>query len=204
MDDPLDAFLNGELPLLCVEADGTMGSQSPRSRLLIPGAFNPIHDGHLGLARVAEQLIGDPAAFELSIANVDKPLTDADIRQRLPQFSGRAPVWLTRAPTFLDKAKLFPGAVFVIGADTAVRIVAPRYYADSIETMRRALTTVRELGCRFLVAGRADSSGAFAHVDTLPIPSEHRELFEAIPEELFRVDVSSTTLRGNPRCGTVS
>ena len=34
-----------------------------------------------------------------------------------------------QASLFTDKAALFPGSAFVIGYDTAVRLVAPRYYA---------------------------------------------------------------------------
>lgn len=34
-----------------------------------------------------------------------------------------------QASLFTDKARLFPRSAFVIGYDTAVRLVAPRYYA---------------------------------------------------------------------------
>ena len=98
----------------------------------------------------------------MSIANVDKPpLLMEEVEHRLRQFAWHAPVWLTRAPTFAEKAALFPGATFVVGSDTAIRIVDPAYYGNSVERMTAVLEQIRVLGCRFLVAGRVDAVGQF-------------------------------------------
>jgi hypothetical protein len=192
----LVALVHGERGAVCVEADGRLRADAPGPRLLVPGAFNPIHAGHWGLAEVGENLTGLVAAFELSVTNVDKPSLDAEeVRRRLAQFTSRAPVWLVRAPTFVEKARLFPGATFVVGADTAERIVAPRYYQDSAETMGQALDEIRKHGCRFLVAGRVGADGHFTELHNLDIPDRLRDLFAAIPARAFRVDVSSTALR---------
>jgi hypothetical protein len=193
----LAAFLRGELAAVRVDADGRARADAPRPAVLLPGAFNPVHEGHRSMAAVAERLAAGPAAFELSVTNVDKPpLAAEEVRRRLAQFSAEATVWLTRAPTFAKKADLFPGVAFVVGADTAARVVAPRYYGDSEEGMAQALAHVRGRGCRFLVAGRADSQGRFLGLADLNIPAEYRDLFAAIPEAEFRLDVSSTQLRG--------
>jgi hypothetical protein len=163
---------------------------------LLPGSFNPTHEGHWRLARVAADIIGQPVAFELSVTNVDKaPLSVEEVRRRVQPFAGRADVWLTRAPRFLDKSALFPGAAFIVGADTAERLLAPRYYEDDETRMLAALEAIAERGCRFLVAGRADAAGRFLTLDDLFVPRRFRELFAAIPEHVFRLDVSSTVLR---------
>jgi hypothetical protein len=200
--DPLASFLRGEAAAVCVESDGRVRGPGAAPKVLVPGAFNPAHEGHWGLAGVAARLTGAAAAFELSVSNVDKPpLAAEEVRRRLAQFAWRAPVCLTRAPTFLAKALLFPNTVFVVGADTAARIVAPRYYQDSPERMDEALATVRRQGCRFLVAGRADAQGGFTELEHLPLPEGHRDLFAPIGGELFRVDLSSTELRGERSAG---
>ena len=98
---------------------------------------------------------------------------------------------MTRAPTFIEKGRLFPGAAFAVGADTADRIVAPRCYENE-RHMNAAFDEFRALKCRFLVAGRIDGSGTFVCVEQLPIPERHRDLFGGIP---FRKDISSTQLR---------
>ena len=147
------------------------------------------------MAAVAARLLGRRVAFELSVANVEKPpLAEAEVRRRMVQFAWRAPLWLTHAPTFLEKSRLFPGAVFVVGSDTAVRIVEPRFYRDSVETMRVALTEIRGHGVRFLVAGRLVGE-RFVELAQADVPEEFRDLFTAIPCEMFRADVSSTQLR---------
>jgi hypothetical protein len=201
--DALERFLRGELPAVCVEPDGRFNAQAPPPRLSLSGAFNPVHPGHWGMADAAARLTGLPAAFELSVVNVDKPaLSPEEIRGRLHPFAWRAAVWLTRAPTFAEKAVLFPGVSFIVGADTAVRIVAPRYYGGKPEQMEKALGELRGRGCRFLVAGRVDAAARFVRLADLDIPAAYRDLFVEIPEEDFRVDISSTHLRSpNPPAG---
>src|SRR5262249_44797666 len=123
------------------------------------------------------------------------PLTADEIRRRLAQFAWWADVWLTRAPTFAEKAELFPGVLFVVGVDTALRLVQPRYYGDSEARMMAALERIRASGCRFLVAGRVDAGGQFAELDQVAIPEAHRGMFAPIPEAEFRADLSSTQMR---------
>ena len=81
------------------------------------------------------------------------------------------------------------------GADTALRIVSPRYYADDEGQMESALTSLRERNCRFLVACRADAGGQCLTLADVPIPPGARDLFESIPPAQFRWTLSSTELR---------
>jgi len=85
--------------------------------------------------------------------------------------------------------------VFVIGADTAERLVAPRYYGDSEVRMTEALEHIRQVGCRFLVAGREDRASQFVGIEQLALPAFCRDLFTGIPEAEFHVPLSSTALR---------
>ena len=161
--------------------------------LAFPGAFNPLHDGHRRMASVAEKRSGAPALFELSILNVDKPPLDfVEMRNRAEQFSGN--LLLTRAPTFVEKAMLFPGTTFVVGADTLARIGDAKYYGGDSEKMRAGIRTIAEQGCRFLVFGRA-SRGTFETIDVLDVPPELKQLCTQVPESEFRADLSSTELR---------
>ena len=179
---------------VCHHPDG-IARAGPPPVAVLPGSFNPLHAGHRQLAAVAGRRLGGEVHFELSVANVDKPELPADeAARRVGQFAGLAPVWVTRAATFAEKADLFPGAVFVLGFDTAVRLIDPRYYGHDPARRDVALRTLRDRGCRVLVGGRV-AGGAFRVWDAAGA-GEFGELFEAIPEADFRLDVSSTELRG--------
>ncbi len=160
---------------------------------LLSGAFNPLHDGHLELARVAEQRLGGPVAFELAWVNVDKPPLDfLTIEARCRQFADR-PVVLTHEPTFVLKSRLFPNTTFVVGIDTAERIVQSKYYGSEA-AMLAALVEIRTHGCQFLVAGRSEGD-SFRTLSQLNLPPQARDLFEELSEGEFRRDISSTQLR---------
>lgn len=185
---------------------GPAAPDPPAPLALLPGSFNPLHHGHVELARAAAARLGVPVAFELSVRNVDKPDLDvAETDRRTAQFAGVGPVWVTRAATFAEKAELFPGTAFVVGYDTAVRLVDPRYYADDAGRRDAVLARVAALGCRVVVGGRLDAAGGFRTWDVGggPLP----ELFVALAEADFRADVSSTRLRAElftaARRGTV-
>lgn len=188
-------------------------------------------------------------AFELSVVNADKgALTEEEVRRRVAQFDEqqgveetegddegggdggqkqlrrrrrRRRVVLTRAPLFEDKAALFGhGASFVVGVDTAVRLLDPKYYAGGSDAgLGVCMGRIAARGARVFVAGRKvkkmqgvgggnskieqeeeerfvtlGSSGA---LDSSPAAKVVASLglFREIPEESFREDVSSTELR---------
>jgi nicotinamide mononucleotide (NMN) deamidase PncC len=194
--DAVDQLLAGELDRVTAQPDGQMLLSAPRPLVLMPGSFNPMHAGHVLLARVAEELRQQPLAFEISVTNVDKPpLEGQTVRHRLAQFAWKSPVELTRAPTFLEKSRLFPRATFVIGADTAERLVAPKYYGDDEARMHVALEEIAGSGGSFLVAVRSDAAGRVRALGDIPVPRRYVDLFTEIPEHRFRLDTSSSEIR---------
>jgi nicotinic acid mononucleotide adenylyltransferase len=198
--DTIDQLLAGELDRVTVQPDGQMILSAPQPLVLFPGSFNPMHEGHVLLARVAEELRQQPLAFEISVTNVDKPpLAGETVRRRLSQFAWKSPVELTRAPTFVEKSRLFPSTTFVIGADTAERLVAPKYYGDDEFRMHVALEEIANSGSSFLVAVRLDAAGRVRALNDIPVPRRYADLFTEIPEHRFRHDISSSELRARRR-----
>jgi hypothetical protein len=117
--------------------------------------------------------------YELSVRNVDKPpLTVAEVARRASQFFNHLPplgegtvsgdgscsssgggaagglLLLSSHPRFVEKAALLPGAVWVVGWDTAARMLCPRYYEGGEAGMGAALGAMLAGGARVLVGGR--------------------------------------------------
>ena len=110
----------------------------PLPKILFPGSFNPFHSGHAEMVFLAEKEMspkGYRCALELSLANYSKPNLDwIEVERRLRQIAmvwaaegHKTPldVYITEAPLFVHKIPLFPGVTFVVGHDTAERMVDP-------------------------------------------------------------------------------
>lgn len=196
VDRQLERLLADEVGKLTYYGPGTFAADEPLRAALLPGSFNPLHHAHVHLARIAEERLGRPVVYELSVKNVDKPTLPVEvIGERLEQFAGeKRRVVLTCAPLYRHKARLFPGCTFVIGFDTALRLIDPRYYGGDPAEMRAALAEIREAGCDFFIAGR-EIGGTFRTLADLDIPPGFEAMFGGLSEDDFRVDISSSELR---------
>ncbi len=182
--------------LLSGESLTSHDSASP-PQVLFPGAFNPLHDGHRTMIRLAESILGKPVSLEISVFNVDKPPLDYfDIAHRDTALTEEYPLVFTHAPTFVEKTAIFPGLTFVVGVDTVKRIAQPRYYNNSSTECITALSTIRDRGNQFLVFGRQHGDD-FETLDDLELPEVLRGICRGVEEEMFRHDISSSQLRAN-------
>ena len=211
--DPVQLVCSGsasiaELPLFDQpegeEEDLVPAVDASSAGVIVPGSFNPPHEGHIALMRRAEDTIGARGAFELTALNPDKGALNASElhhRAQLLRSAGdntktRRTLVLSACQLFSDKARALPGVAFAVGVDTASRIVDERYYDNSPDKMRKELQVLADNNCRLLVAGRkiGNEEGYSELRDissNIPLGLEH--IFQSIPN--FRVDTSSTALR---------
>ncbi|MEM7077679.1 MAG: hypothetical protein AAF513_03520 [Pseudomonadota bacterium] len=183
---PMAALLEGEPHKTC--------TQPHHARLILPGSFNPVHDGHKRMLSIASEQTGEQGAFELTQHNADKPSLDfLTLDARLAQFPDQ-PVWVTNVPTFAEKARLFPEATFALGVDTMARLAQLRFYGGSRVNFDAALDTFESFNTRFLVFGRLVGD-EFVTLDELSLPPRLADRCIQVDESRFRNDISSTQLR---------
>jgi len=144
---------------------------------------------------VAVETVGRDVEFEISLRNVDKPNLDfLSLQERLQGFTAqsgsRCPmrVWVTNAPRFVDKSKLFPGATFIVGIDTARRIVDPKYAGSVWDVMR----VFEDQGTTFQVFGR--QVGGTYDYDMTSFPPRFRAISVQM-SKLNNAAMSSTAIR---------
>lgn len=202
------------------------GLAAPPGTLVLSTSANPFHAGHEQLALAAAGLLRSIGraplhlAFEVALHNADKaPIDTSAALARIGQIAGPArvaapagmpqlsgslyPALLTQAALFMDKARLMPGCSFVIGIDTAVRLLDPKYYGGA-EGLCQSLASLSDLGARFVVAARAAGASrpgttgeqvhtlaAFRHL----IPAGHEDMFLELPASSFLANISSSAIR---------
>jgi len=167
--------------------------------VLLSGSFNPLHFGHLSMIEYAEDYLSQQKkeyhySFEISVFNVDKPPMDENtVLERMGQFAGRYPITASKAPRFFDKVKFCKNCVFLVGYDTADRILNKAYYNNSEEEMLQALKQIQDQACIFMVFGRIYGE-TFQPSTNLKVPESLKSLFLLVGDN-FRIDISSTQIR---------
>ena len=193
-------------------------------KLIFPGSYNPPHLAHFEIADTAtENMISNSVwireririgknsventgisletEFELSLVNATKPMLDLiSLENRLKAFTGRGKryrVWLTNAPLFVEKSRLFPNSIFVMGYDTAQRLHDPRY-GDINSVMNELI----ENEAYFMVFGRDTGNG---YEDNL---EGFHEFFKSravvVRDTLHYWELSSSKIRNTEKTGSDS
>jgi len=186
-------------PSLAAIEEVLAGRARVKAPLVLPGSFNPLHEGHITMMQAAARSVGaseGEVVFELAVRNADKGAAEAAvIARRVEQFRTRnLRVCVTTEALFKGKSEIFQNSRFVIGQDTASRVTDAKYYGGTEEGLITAMNELRANGCSFVVAGRV-SEGKFLGVEDVPMPPVLRDMFVGLSEQEFRLDISSSELR---------
>ena len=152
------------------------------------------------MAALGTEILSTPVALELSARNVDKPSLDplAIIRraQILAQVAPELELWLTNAPHFVEKAEALPNRVFLVGADTILRLANPKYAGNSIPERDAVLARLASSGARFLVFPRSVKGELVSTSQlTKTLPDALCERCSFIEPDEFLENVSSSEIR---------
>ena len=171
-----------------------VSSSKQKPKVVFPGAFNPVHSGHRKMEKIAKDMTGSKVYFEVCIQNVDKPpMSYKHVKDTLDQFE-QSDCWvLTKAGKFPEKAEIFKGCTFVIGADTLLRMFDERFYASKNE-MHREFEIFNENDNNFLVFGR-EYQGKFYTLEDISIPKHIITRFQGLNKTQFSDSSSSSNIR---------
>ena len=173
---------------------GFISNNKSNPELIFPGSFNPLHEGHMKMKELAERKTGMHTTFEICAKNADKPpLTYVEIKRTIDQFQNDESWMLTSAGRFSEKAEMFPNSVFIIGADTLMRVFDEKFY-KSYKDMMEHIERFNDHNINFLVFGRKVGK-KFISLDQIKIPEIIQDRCTGFGEESFRDDISSTELR---------
>lgn len=160
---------------------------------IMPGAYNPPHDGHFGVANQVLKQFRRTPVYEITAEPPHKDaLTVQQLLQRAKLLQGRDRLFTRKEPFYIDKARAFPGIPLVLGADAMVRLMDPKWGVD-IHSMLRELDT---MGTKLYVAGRmVDGKWMSAHDVMHKFKDIVDEYANTFREVYGRWDISSTEIR---------
>lgn len=184
--------------------DGKRHSSLPNEKgfALMPGAFNPPHEGHFGITESMRKGYAKRVVFEVTSDPPHKDaLTVQDMLKRAKLLHGHDRFFSTSIPMYIDKARAYPGMSLLLGADAMVRMLDPKWGMDVYELFNE----FDNLDTTLLVAGRMIGDKFVTRDDILqdlkPLYrlqdwSMMRDVMQSVDG---RFDISSTELRNKTK-----
>ena len=186
-----DDLLNNRIKFYSYNDDVKNENYNLNNSIILSGSFNPLHEGHIELLKASSKEFKKNPLYEISIKNVDKSkINFNDLINRINQFKSLGKLVVTNSAKFEEKSNIFKKSIFVIGYDTALRLVDDKYYDDDF---RKSLKIIEKNNCSFLVSGRFINK-KYKKPNNINF-EEYDYLFKILSEEKFRIDISSTELR---------
>jgi nicotinic acid mononucleotide adenylyltransferase len=177
-------------------ATGKRFANIPESKhwALMPGAYNPPHEGHFGTANNVSEDYHRNVIFEVTAQPPHKDaLSVQALLQRAKVLQGHNRIFTKKNPLYLDKARAYPGIPLVMGADAMVRLLDPKWGVDILASFKE----FKELKTELYIAGRTMGSKFVTWQDIKEmLTPEQSQLFVEIARPISgHWDISSTEIR---------
>lgn len=156
----------------------------PENGKLLPGSFDPPHDGHFWLG-------GTDVTFQLTIDHPAKGLLHpSKILTRIANVTKRRNILIMKERLFVEKAERFKASRFYVGGDVLLTIFDPKWGVSVEDLVNRFLAARTEFFYCIRDQAEADK------IQTLltSLPEETRKIFIKGPDSPY-ADLSSTKIR---------
>ncbi len=168
--------------------------------ILLPGTFNPLHEGHQHMANQIGDKTGKQVVYVTTADPMHKPaLSVPDMLQRVAMVRQErwecdpphTIVFTEGDPLFIQKAAKFLGRPFVVGVDTVMNFLDPKWGETIIPMLRK----FRTYGTSFYVFDREVNGKLVTLIDLIKnetIPDGYSGIFHEAGKSL---NISSTLIR---------
>jgi hypothetical protein len=192
----IESLSNEKIDYFITNSDLNIFHEDIENSVILSGSFNPVHDGHMKLLNYSSEKLKMNKYYEISLSNVDKDdIQIEELIKRIKKFNTDEKIIISKSSKFIHKSKIFPKSCFIVGYDTAIRILDPSYLSSG-ESLDDLFNALGKNSCTFLVAGRIDATGSiFENLELNNLDFKYKDYFKIISEKDFRVDVSSTDMR---------
>lgn len=184
-------------------ANGKRFATLPKNKnfALMPGAYNPPHEGHFSTAQNVLEAYNQTVAYEITAEPPHKEaLSVQSLLQRAKLLQGHDRLFTKSNPLYLDKALAYPGVPLVMGADAMVRMLDPKWGINPHDLFVK----FDRLQTKLLISGRLIGDKFVTCDDILADLKEKDYNLWHIASHVMchvdgRVDISSTELRSQTK-----
>jgi nicotinic acid mononucleotide adenylyltransferase/nicotinamide mononucleotide (NMN) deamidase PncC len=163
--------------------------------VIMPGAYNPPHEGHFGLVSQYESLYSGKVIFNITTnpPHKDELNLQACLKQA-KMLQGTDRLFSRNDPLYIDKARKHPNTPIIIGADAFLRLFDSKWDPN----IEASMEEFKSLGTKFFVGGRV-VDGKFLSLNdvitTFNVDKLYQKYLNLFVELPGRWDITSSEIR---------